>query len=440
MSVGSGDPAISRVSDARETAFTLATSKKRTGFSKFTAETALPKIMSSKGWDLEKICLSFIGYEGGVAHAKHQKRLVDTIVKKHGGMGVGEGPGLLYDQKKFDTPYLRDFLLDMGAAGDVSETAAPWSRLLQVHDAVYAAAHTAYAEIGVTGWIMSHLSHSYHSGACLYFTFAFVFQDDPIAEYDTVKSAIQQAFVDNDATISHHHGVGREHAAWLEEDISPEGVKVKVALAFETAHFIEASIIEVIETLIEAILIVVVIIYLCLGSVRSVIIPIVSIPLSMLGALGLMTLFGFSINLLTLLAMVLAIGLVVDDAIVVMENIHRHLKEGRTALQAALFGAREIASPVIAMTITLAAVYMPIGLMNGLTGALFKEFALTLAGAVLVSGVADAQCGKSGVGRGGNRGVHLEHRLKKLARCCDICVALHELQRVEAGRGRFGVR
>jgi multidrug efflux pump len=169
------------------------------------------------------------------------------------------------------------------------------------------------------------------------------------------------------------------------EKTLPPGVKV--ALAFETAHFIEASIIEVIETLIEAILIVVVIIYLCLGSVRSVIIPIVSIPLSMLGALGLMTLFGFSINLLTLLAMVLAIGLVVDDAIVVMENIHRHVKEGRSALQAALFGAREIASPVIAMTITLAAVYMPIGLMNGLTGALFKEFALTLAGAVLVSGV-----------------------------------------------------
>nr|BFD39782.1 multidrug efflux RND transporter permease MexI [Pseudomonas sp. FFPRI_1] len=162
---------------------------------------------------------------------------------------------------------------------------------------------------------------------------------------------------------------------------------VEVALAFETAHFIEASIIEVIETLIEAILIVVVIIYLCLGSVRSVLIPVVSIPLSMVGALALMELFGFSINLLTLLAMVLAIGLVVDDAIVVMENIHRHLKEGRSPLQAALVGAREIASPVIAMTITLAAVYMPIGLMSGLTGALFKEFALTLAGAVLISGV-----------------------------------------------------
>ena len=162
---------------------------------------------------------------------------------------------------------------------------------------------------------------------------------------------------------------------------------VEVALAFETAHFIEASIVEVIQTLVEAILIVVVIIFLCLGSWRTVMIPILSIPLSILGALALMTLFGFSINLLTLLAMVLAIGLVVDDAIVVTENIHRHIKNGLAPLHAALIGAREIASPVIAMTITLAAVYMPIGLMSGLTGALFKEFALTLAGAVLVSGV-----------------------------------------------------
>ena len=170
----------------------------------------------------------------------------------------------------------------------------------------------------------------------------------------------------------------------IQKTLPPE---VEVALAFETAHFIEASILEVIQTLLEAILIVVAIIFLCLGSWRTVLIPILSIPLSILGALALMALFGFSINLLTLLAMVLAIGLVVDDAIVVTENIHRHIKEGLAPLQAALIGAREIAAPVIAMTITLAAVYMPIGLMNGLTGALFKEFALTLAGAVLVSGV-----------------------------------------------------
>ena len=219
-------PSITRISDARETGFSLATSKDRKGFDKFLAGTVLPGLMKSKGWTLEDICLSFIGYEGSVSHAKRQKKLVDAIVRKHGGMGVGTGPGILYDQKKFDTPYLRDFLLDMGAAGDVSETAAPWSKLVALHEAVYAAANKAYDEIGIKGWIMSHLSHSYHSGACLYFTFAFVFDKDPIGEYDRVKSAIQQAFVDNHGTISHHHGVGLEHAPWLEQDISVEGVKV----------------------------------------------------------------------------------------------------------------------------------------------------------------------------------------------------------------------
>ncbi|MDH6181187.1 alkyldihydroxyacetonephosphate synthase [Microbacteriaceae bacterium SG_E_30_P1] len=223
-------PSITRISDAPETGFSLATSKDRKGFDKFLAGTVLPGLMRSKGWDLEKICLSFIGYEGSVPHAKRQKKLVDSIVKKHGGMGVGTGPGILYDQKKFDTPYLRDFLLDRGAAGDVSETAAPWSKLIQVHDNTIAAAQAAYNQLGIKGWIMSHMSHSYHSGACLYFTFAFVFGDDPLGEYDVVKKAIQQAFVDNGGTISHHHGVGREHSPWLEEDISPEGVAVMGAL------------------------------------------------------------------------------------------------------------------------------------------------------------------------------------------------------------------
>ena len=162
---------------------------------------------------------------------------------------------------------------------------------------------------------------------------------------------------------------------------------VNVALAYETARFIEASIQEVLHTLVEAIVIVVLVIWLCLGSLRSVAIPVLAIPLSMLGAAGLMLAFGFSLNLLTLLAMVLAIGLVVDDAIVVVENVHRHIEEGQTPVAAALVGAREIAGPVIAMTLTLAAVYAPIGLIGGLTGTLFREFALTLAGAVIVSGV-----------------------------------------------------
>lgn len=169
------------------------------------------------------------------------------------------------------------------------------------------------------------------------------------------------------------------------EKTLPPGVRMD--LAYETARFIEASINEVLRTLLEAVLIVVLVIWLCLGSLRSVIIPAVAIPLSMFGAAGLMLVFGFSINLLTLLAIVLAIGLVVDDAIVVVENVHRHIEEGQAPAAAALIGAREIAGPVIAMTLTLAAVYAPIGLMGGLTGALFREFALTLAGAVIVSGV-----------------------------------------------------
>jgi len=131
----------------------------------------------------------------------------------------------------------------------------------------------------------------------------------------------------------------------------------------------------------------VVVIFLFLGSVRSVIIPVVAMPLSLVGACSLMLAWGFSINLLTLLAMVLAIGLVVDDAIVVVENIHRHMEEGKTPLEASLLGARELGGPVIAMTITLAAVYAPIGFQGGLTGTLFREFAFTLVGAVIISGI-----------------------------------------------------
>jgi alkyldihydroxyacetonephosphate synthase len=225
-------PSITRISDGAETGFSLATSKESKGMQKFLSGTVLPGLMKAKGWkNLETdICLSFIGYEGSESHQKRQKSLVDAIVKKHNGMGVGTGPGVLYDQKKFDTPYLRDFLLDRGAAGDVSETAMPWSKVNQVHDAAIAAAHKAYDELGTHGWIMSHMSHSYHSGACLYFTFAFVFGDNPLAEYDYVKGAIQQAFVDNDSSVSHHHGVGLEHAPWLEQDISTEGVHVLKAV------------------------------------------------------------------------------------------------------------------------------------------------------------------------------------------------------------------
>jgi multidrug efflux pump len=158
-------------------------------------------------------------------------------------------------------------------------------------------------------------------------------------------------------------------------------------IVYDATDFIRASIREVVSTIFEAAVIVIIVIYLFLGSFRSVLIPVVTIPLSLIGVCTFMFFLGYSINLLTLLAFVLAIGLVVDDAIVVVENVHRHLEEGKTPLEAALVGAREIALPIIAMTITLASVYAPIGFMGGLTGALFKEFAFTLASAVIISGI-----------------------------------------------------
>ena len=162
---------------------------------------------------------------------------------------------------------------------------------------------------------------------------------------------------------------------------------VKMEVAYDSTNFIQASIDEVQFSLIQAVAIVVVVIFLFLGSFRSVVIPIVTIPLSLIGAGMVMAAMGFSLNLLTLLAMVLAIGLVVDDAIVVVENVYRHIEEGRSPPQAALIGAREIAGPVISMTLTLAAVYAPIGFLGGVTGTLFREFAFTLAGSVIISGI-----------------------------------------------------
>lgn len=162
---------------------------------------------------------------------------------------------------------------------------------------------------------------------------------------------------------------------------------LKADIVYDATKFIRASIKEVVRTILEAALIVIIVIYLFLGSLRTVMIPVVTIPLSLIGVCILMRALGYSINLLTLLAMVLAIGMVVDDAIVVVENIYRHIEEGMKSFQAALQGAREIALPIISMTITLAAVYAPIGFMGGLTGALFKEFAFTLASTVIISGI-----------------------------------------------------
>ena len=176
----------------------------------------------------------------------------------------------------------------------------------------------------------------------------------------------------------------RAEMASLQKEL-PEQISARVA--YDATTYIESAIRDVVRTLAETLLIVVVVIFLFLGSLRSVLVPLVAIPVSLVGAIFLMQLFGFTVNLLTLLAIVLSVGLVVDDAIVVVENVARHLREGLGPIDAALVGARELVGPIVAMTVTLAAVYAPIAFQGGLTGALFREFALTLAGAVTISGV-----------------------------------------------------
>lgn len=164
----------------------------------------------------------------------------------------------------------------------------------------------------------------------------------------------------------------------------PSGLEASIA--YDATAYIEDALKEIVKTLLETLLVVAIVIFFFMGSLRSVLIPLVAMPLSLLGAFFVMLVMGFTVNLLTLLAIVLAVGIVVDDAIVMVENVERHVREGKSPFDAAILGARELVGPVISMTITLAAVYAPIGFQGGLTGALFREFAFTLAGAVAVSG------------------------------------------------------
>jgi alkyldihydroxyacetonephosphate synthase len=225
-------PSVTRVADPEETAFSFATKKASTLLDKVQSKALQLFLTRRKGFDLEQMCLGFIGYEGSERHVSTQRKAVGRIVSRHGGICIGSSPGELYDQKKFDTPYIRDYLLDRGVLGDVSETAAPWSALPTLHAEATAAARAAFKELGVQGYVMCHLSHSYHAGACLYFTFAMPpsGRRDELEEYAVVKSAVQQAFVDNGGTLSHHHAVGTEHAEWLEQDISAPGVGMIKAL------------------------------------------------------------------------------------------------------------------------------------------------------------------------------------------------------------------
>src|SRR5256884_484301 len=186
---------------------------------------------------------------------------------------------------------------------------------------------------------------------------------------------------------------------------------IDMQIAYDATVFMTDALQEISKTLVETILIVGLVVFLFMGSIRTALVPLVAMPVSLVGAAIVMYAFGFSLNLLTILAIVLSVGLVVDDAIVVVENVERHVRAGKTRIQAALVGARELVGPIIAMTITLAAVYTPIGFQGGLTGSLFLEFAITLAAAVVVSGVVAGTLSPvvssrflNGEGRGGGGG------------------------------------
>ncbi|PVY75972.1 multidrug efflux pump [Tamilnaduibacter salinus] len=193
--------------------------------------------------------------------------------------------------------------------------------------------------------------------------------------------AIEMAPGANPLTVA---GLVKDELPGIRQQL-PEGLSV--SLPYDASEFIDDSINEVLKTLVEAVLIVLVVVFLSLGSLRAAVVPSVAVPLSLVGGAFIMLMLGFSLNLLTLLSLVLAIGLVVDDAIIMVENVHRHIEQGEPKFQATLHGAREMATPIIAMTTTLVAVYAPIGFMGGLVGSLFTEFAFTLAGTVVISGI-----------------------------------------------------
>ncbi|MGY5765456.1 FAD-binding oxidoreductase [Brachybacterium sp. DNPG3] len=225
-------PTFTRLSDGPETAFSLSMVKEPSSTKGKVAakvQDGLFAYLRSQGWDTsDEMCISYVCFEGTKSSVEQQKSIVKRIVKANGGITLGAGPGAIYDQKKFDTPYLRDFLLNYQVFGDVCDTGATWSNINEVHAKVYEAFFAAQEELGLRGFMFCHMSHSYHSGACLYFTFAFEYtsEETALAEYTNAKSAVQQAFVDLGSTVSHHHAVGTEHRPWIVDDIGEVGVRM----------------------------------------------------------------------------------------------------------------------------------------------------------------------------------------------------------------------
>lgn len=223
-------PTFTRLSDGPETEFSLTMVKEPTSTKGKVAakvQDGLFAYLRSQGWDTSgEMSISYVCFEGSKEAVDAQKTIVKKIVKANGGITLGAGPGAIYDQKKFDTPYLRDFLMSYDVFGDVCDTGATWSKINEVHARVYEAYYAKLEELGLDGFMFCHMSHSYHSGACLYFTFAVPYSatEKALEEYQACKDAVQQAFVDLGSTVSHHHAVGTEHQPWITEDIGEGGV------------------------------------------------------------------------------------------------------------------------------------------------------------------------------------------------------------------------
>ncbi|MGO1408136.1 MAG: FAD-binding oxidoreductase [Brachybacterium sp.] len=225
-------PTFTRLSDGPETEFSLSMVKEPSSTKGRVAakvQDGLFAFLRSKGWDTtNEMSISYVCFEGSKEAVEQQKALVKKIVKRNGGITLGAGPGAIYDQKKFDTPYLRDFLMDYQVFGDVCDTGATWSQLNELHAKAYQAFYATQEEQGLPGFMFCHMSHSYHAGACLYFTFAFPYSstEQALEQYYAAKSAVQQTFVDLGSTVSHHHAVGTEHQPWITEDIGEVGERM----------------------------------------------------------------------------------------------------------------------------------------------------------------------------------------------------------------------
>ncbi|ANP28504.1 hypothetical protein DAD186_19540 [Dermabacter vaginalis] len=225
-------PVFTRLSDGPETAFSLSMLKEpkdKKGEITRKVQDTLFAYLRKKGWDTEnEMCMSYVCFEGSKAQISREQAAVKKIVKKAGGITLGAGPGAIYDQKKFDTPYLRDFLLGLNVFGDVSDTGTTWARINEMHSKVYDTFYAKLEELGIPGFFFCHMSHSYHQGACLYFTFAVPYANNEVMleQYTAIKHAVQSEFQKHAGTLSHHHAVGTEHQPWIEEEVGPLGVKM----------------------------------------------------------------------------------------------------------------------------------------------------------------------------------------------------------------------